>query len=184
MLVVRLFAFLLVFLVQNQVKKEETGLFDLRGKAAMFPPVQAVEGTVIWFFSPECPLCENYTLAIRELQEKYRGSFRFVGICPLEQINANQIEAFLQKYKLKLEVYRDPNKQFTQKLGARVTPEVFIINKKGKTVYSGRIDNWAYAPGKTRQFVSSHELKETLEKLKKNQNLNYSHQPAIGCFIE
>lgn len=168
----------------DTVSKPEPGLLTLSGKPAVFPSINKFNGTVVWFFSPECPLCENYTLTIKELSKKYQGRIQFIGICPIQEIQSKQIEAYLKKYQLEIEVFRDPEKRFTKKMGATVTPEVFVLNQLGKTIYSGRIDNWAYAPGKTRQVTTSFELKETLINLEKDQNQNYSHKPAIGCFIE
>jgi hypothetical protein len=69
-------------------------------------------------------------------------------------------------------------------LAASITPEVFVYDKTSKLVYSGRIDNWAYAPGKTRTVITKNELADVLQKLSEGKNVSFHKTQAVGCFIE
>ena len=78
----------------------------------------------------------------------------------------------------------DENKHLVNALKARITPEVFVFNSHCQLTYSGRIDNWAYAPVKTRPNANIHDLKNQLQQLMHKQNIPYTSKTAIGCFIE
>jgi thiol-disulfide isomerase/thioredoxin len=55
------------------------GLFKLQVKTAgnksfNLSELQKNKASVLFFLSPECPLCQNYSLTINQLQKKYKGS--------------------------------------------------------------------------------------------------------------
>lgn len=141
--------------------------------------------SVIIFLSPECPLCQSYSLNIRQLQQEFsRYHIGFYGIIPDSSFSNAEVNAYRKKYQLLLPLLRDNTHAITSLLKATVTPEAFVLDEEGKILYSGRIDNWAYDLGKKRKLVTRHELKDALTAISKNQPVKISKTKAVGCFIE
>ena len=124
-------------------------LKNTTGKAFKMSEIQSVKASCFFFLSPECPLSQNYSLTINQLREAYNpDSIPFYGVFPGEFYSKKEIVDFTNKYKMsEYEMLLDPEYQLTDKLEATITPEVFVLDNKGNTLYSGAIDNWAFALG-------------------------------------
>jgi thiol-disulfide isomerase/thioredoxin len=178
---------LLVFFVQTfvfaQKKIELIPLYQANGKTSYLKGFQNHKANVLWFFSPECPLCQQYTLTIKNLQKQFGNQVQWIGI-ESGKNSKQSIAFFFKKYGLNMPYLIDKNMHLGKTLKARITPEVFVFNSNCQLTYSGRIDNWAYAPGKTRPNASIHDLRNQLQLLMQKQHIPYTSKTAIGCFIE
>ncbi len=141
--------------------------------------------SVLFFISPECPLCQSYSLTIRQLQQQFENdSVKFYAIIPDSSFSNHTVNEFKKNYLLTLPVWRDDHKQITRILHAKVTPEVFVLNEKAAVLYHGRIDNWAWAVGQKRQVITEHELLDALTAIAQHKKIPVKQTKAIGCFIE
>jgi thiol-disulfide isomerase/thioredoxin len=164
----------------------KTWLQNLNNQPVLFKIQPQDKATVILFLSPECPLCQSYSLTINQLQNKFKNNnIRFVAVVPGNAYTGQNIMAFKHKYKLQqLEWFIDTKLELTRKLKAQITPEVFVINKKNELVYQGRIDNWAYELSKKRAVITEHDLKNVLTQIVNGKAVSFYKTKAIGCFIE
>jgi hypothetical protein len=78
----------------------------------------------------------------------------------------------------------DAKAAFAKQLGATITPEVFVLGKSQETLYSGRIDNWAYELGRKRKVITEHNLLDALNAIDKKQKIKITKTKAVGCYIE
>ncbi len=181
------FLFLFAIAVNNciwaQKKIGLIPLYDTNNKTQFIQVSEKYKATVLWFFSPDCPLCQQYTLELKKLQKQFGKQVNWYAIS-VGKTAPNQLKTFIQTYGLNMVYLTDKHKNLVQELKAKITPEVFVFNSQFKLTYSGRIDNWAYAPGKTRPHTSIHDLAIQLSKLLKDQNIPYTSKTAIGCYIE
>jgi thiol-disulfide isomerase/thioredoxin len=158
---------------------------DSNGNAAPLSEWQHNKTSVVFFISPECPLCQSYSLTIRQLQQQFENdAVKFYAIVPDSLFSNQQVNDFKKTYLLSIPVLRDDRKQLTTLLHAKVTPEVFVLNEKGAVLYNGRIDNWAYAVGQKRQVITEHELLDALTAIQKGETIKIKTTRAVGCFIE
>lgn len=179
----RLLLFGILFGMLNlQAQVKHIQLLTLKDQRAYIPFNTTY--TVLIFLSPECPLCQNYTLTLNTLQEQFSPQVSFIGIVPGNYFTNHIIREFKQSYAVRFEILRDPNKALTRRLGATVTPEVVVLNKLGNVLYQGRIDNWAYEVGRKRKQITQHDLRDVLNALLNNQKITIKRTKAIGCFIE
>jgi len=140
---------------------------------------------VFIFMSPECPLCISYSTVLVELNERFKDSgVLFFTIYPGTFYTVNQIMEFQIEYDFHLNAYLDPTSKFAKLLKATVTPEVFLLSKKGEVVYSGAIDDWAFAPGKKRQITEKKYLENAITQAIAGEIPEPSKTEAIGCYIE
>ncbi len=141
--------------------------------------------TVLTFLAPECPLSENYTKTINDLEQfNSNNNIRFINVFAGKYHSRAAIDSFKIVYGLTQNDIYDETFLLAQTLNATVTPEVFVINNKGELVYSGAIDNWAVDLGQKRQVITEFYLKDVLAAIVNHTAIPYSTTTAIGCFIE
>jgi thiol-disulfide isomerase/thioredoxin len=178
-----LFIHLLILNAPPQLNKID--LLDLNGKKTNIQFSAAQKGTVIYFLSPECPLCQSYSLTIKDIEKQYsKKGFQFIAIIPGKDFSKNEVIEFKNKYNLKaLSFLFDPNLALANYTKASITPEVVVYNSIGQKIYNGRIDNWAYELSKKRTVITENDLRNILQKMDQNQYVKPYQTKAVGCFI-
>ncbi len=141
--------------------------------------------SVYIFMLDECKITQYYTPLLNELNKKYgNDNIEFVGLFPNFSSKKQNIEKFRVEHKIEYELKTDYFKSKSINFDVSVTPEVVVYNENTKKViYKGRIDNAYYSVGRRRRVVTKNELSDVLEKIVKNQHIDYLETEAIGCFI-
>ncbi|MDO9375448.1 MAG: redoxin domain-containing protein [Ferruginibacter sp.] len=135
------------------------------------------------FLSSECPLCQNYALAIRQLKARFNDQVNFYGIFPGNAYTQADIHSFEKKYKTGIGLYLDESKKLTRYLNATVTPQVILLNNNENQVYSGAIDDWVQGLGKKKQRASQHYLQDAIEQSLQSVIVKTARTKAFGCKI-
>ena len=162
-----------------------TRLTTIDQKIFSFDELKKNTASVIVFLLPDCPACESYSLTLNQLQEKFKSyGIRFYGVFPGHYNTVAEMKAFQIRYRINFPLMSDPDKKLVKSLGAKVSPEVFVISNTGKIIYRGRIDDWMYAVGKMKPGVTTHELRDALSAVIQHQPLKIPETKAIGCIIE
>ncbi|MFT3700805.1 MAG: redoxin domain-containing protein [Agriterribacter sp.] len=135
------------------------------------------------FLSPECPLSQNYTLTLNKLYSRYKKEVDIVGVFPGRSYTSTDYSLFRKKYNIQFLLLTDTGKETVKHLGATITPEVFLMDKKRSVLYQGAIDNWAISLGKQRNRVTENYLDDAI-----NDHLNHKwskvkQTKAVGCLI-
>lgn len=163
----------------------QISLLDLKGKKVSLSEIKDHQATVLIFLSPECPLCQSYTLTINKLLKEYGAKgISFIGIVPSKDFTLQSINDYRVTYKSSLKILLDENNELVRFLHASITPEVFLLNRQAKIIYSGRIDNWAYELGKKRKVITDHNLKDAINATLAGKPVPVTKTKAVGCFIE
>ena len=141
--------------------------------------------TAFLFLAPDCPLCINYTLTIKQLRAKFStDSISIVGVFPGDYYTFEEIDSFVQGYELDIPMILDPNLTLTNNFKATVTPEAVVLNRKEEIVYQGAVDNWMYSIGRKRTLITEHYLFDNFHALTKEVDLPWQSNKAVGCLIE
>lgn len=141
--------------------------------------------TVFIFLSPECPLCQNYSVKINQLLQQHRSdSLHFVGVVSGTFYPQEQINRYLVKYDLDLPVLLDPEFKLAKALGAEITPEAFYTAPGGEVLYRGAIDDWAISLGQKRINVQNDYLHDAIVAYQNRSPIDPKKTKAVGCFIE
>jgi len=177
--------FLLFFILSCNPSKDwhEISLKNLIGEKVS---LSNLDGPIVFYFlSPECPLCENYALNIREIYQSFEYyNFRFYGIFPGEYYSKEQIKEYKKVNDLGIEFLLDPKYELTNSLDATTTPEAIVFSKEQELIYQGAIDNWMISLGKKRTVVTEHYLLDALAAVKKNTVPKVVKTKPVGCYIE
>ena len=83
---------------------------------------------VLIFLAPLCPICQNMSFDLRQLEADYAGdNVEFVGVFPNASTTAAQIQSFNDTYSLSMTMMQD-TAGWAKTLGAKWTPEVFVFD--------------------------------------------------------
>ncbi len=172
-------------IVRPDVEAPTGSVVDLEGQSVNLLAAAADTGLVLIFLRTDCPVGNRYAPTISELHVRYaQQRLRFALVYPVGSESAANIRQHLNAYKLDIDAYRDPDRQLVSQVGASITPEAVVFDRKHRMVYRGRIDNRAIAPGKERPGATTHDLRDVLDAVVSGASLEFSTTDAVGCFIE
>ena len=160
----------------------EKGLRDLDGKPVKLSTFDKKLKAIV-FLSPECPLSQNYTLVLNQIQEENKETTDVIGVFPGTSYTPDEYQTFQKKYNIKFPLLTDSAKKLVDALGAKVTPEVFLLDVHDQVIYSGAIDNWIIDLGKKRRQATTHYLSDAIAAAVQIKTVQPVSTKAIGCFI-
>src|SRR4051812_18067583 len=89
--------------------------------------------TVYIFLSESCPICQSYTLRLKELYEKYNEKgVKFVGLFPNYYADPDSVAAFKKTYTIPFDLLIDKTGELAKHFNAGITPQVFIETTEHK----------------------------------------------------
>lgn len=133
------------------------------------------------FLSAECPICQNQVLTLNQLMKKY-PDVQFRGVFTAWD-KQRDIATFQRSFAPAFPLSRDKHHHLAKRLGATVTPEVFLLHNR-RVVYQGAIDNWYYAPGRHRVAPTLHYLEAAIRAVQNGRAVDPAKTEAIGCLME
>lgn len=165
-------------LLNNSLKSDSNIDFN-------FSSIRKNKAAVFIFLSPECPLCQSYTLTINNFQKKYQlQNIPFYCVFSGRLYSQKEIADFKIKYKMQTVFIFDEENIISKQFGANVTPEAFVLSSQGNKIYSGSIDNWAYTVGSKRTIITEFYLRDALDAVIKNTPIKVKYVKAVGCLIQ
>jgi hypothetical protein len=167
---------------------EPTSLKDtmLRGLDGERIPLAASEGgaTALIFYSTECPISNSYSPTLGDLMSQFRGKpLNWVGICMDPDLSDAEVRAHARDFKLTFRIARDRRGAFARKIGAKMTPEAFLMDSRGEVRYHGRIDDQFVARRVRNAAPGGSELKAAIEAVLAGKPVAVAHVAAVGCPI-
>ena len=140
--------------------------------------------TVFIFLSPQCELSKGYVETINYLSNVYASKdLKFYGVVSGKAASTKEIKNFIMESNIAIPLSLDTTSSFAKKLNASITPEVFVVNKKGDVVYKGAIDNWAHSLGQEQRLVTERYLDEVLKSIVSKTKIKIPETTAYGSFI-
>ena len=143
------------------------------------------QGAVFVFLATDCPLSQNYMPTMNGLAQQFAQSgIGFYGIFSQQELPEKTLDDFTTSYSMSFPAIRDAQVKLADFFGATTTPQAFLADSRGRTLYKGAIDNWAPELGQHRTVITEHYLLEALESLRASKPVQIKETPAVGCFIE
>jgi thiol-disulfide isomerase/thioredoxin len=150
-----------------------------------FETLRNNKASVFVFLAPDCPLSQGYNLTLNELHAKFASDgVGFYGVVAGDKYAKKEIDGFITQYRIDLPIVLDTEAHLAKFLGATVTPEVFVVNSEGASVYQGAIDNWSPELGQHRTVITEHYLRDALNGFIQTGRVSVNRTKATGCFIE
>lgn len=100
------------------------------------------DATVFVFWSALCPCVRRYQERVDALAEAFLGrGVRVVGVSSNAGETPEQVRRALDERGARLEVLRDEGGLLAQAVGARTTPTVVLVDRRGVPLFHGWVDN-------------------------------------------
>lgn len=140
----------------------------------------SAKATVAVFLSAHCPCSAGHETALKKLYDDFGAKgFVFVGV----HSNANESVALAREHferaGLPFPVLQDNGAKLADELGALKTPHVFVLDKAGKILFSGGVDD-----SKSGLAVERHYLLSALSRINEGKPADPSEVKTLGCVIE
>jgi hypothetical protein len=142
------------------------------------------QGIAVIFTSNECAFDAQYRDRIKKLNDQYKGTIQFLLINSHVGAEEN-VKAMAQKFSgwgLSVPYLADKDQVAMDCLGAKKSPEVFLLKKNGSTgtvIYKGAIDD---NPLVTTDVDNSY-LKIAIDQFLANKKIEVPNNRAAGCTI-
>jgi peroxiredoxin len=137
------------------------------------------KAVVLMFISTQCPYSNAYNDQMKDLANSFasRGVL-FVGINSNKTEDAAAAVAHAKAHGHTFPIMKDPGNKVADLYDARRTPEVYVVDPKGKLRYHGRITEDHENPS------STPDLKNALESFLAGKPIARTETKAFGCTIK
>jgi peroxiredoxin len=162
-------------------------LRDVRGETHALADHAEAKLVVLAFLGTDCPLVKLYSPELQRLADEFaeRGVV-VLGVNANSHDSLSEIAAHAKSHGIDFPVLKDVGNQFADELGAKRTPEIFVLGPAHdgtrRIVYHGRIDD-RYGVGWARERAQRHDLRIAIEELLAGKPVTVSSTDPIGCFI-
>ena len=138
------------------------------------------QGPVVFvFLSTQCPLAKRYTTRLNRLHETYtKQGVRLFAIFPNSEETDSGIKEYLKSVEFQFAAARDVGGYLTGRLGATMTPQVFLVDQQSVLRYRGAIDDNRYE-----NRVKERHLIAALDAVLANRPIERPAVQALGCTI-
>jgi peroxiredoxin len=141
------------------------------------------KAVVIVFVGNECPISKVYMVTLAEMHQKYSGKgVQFLAVNSNDQDSFADILAQAKERPSPFPVLKDADHRAADALGARRTPEAFLVDSDSVIRYHGRIDD-QYGYTYRRATPSKTELKDAIEELLAGKPTTTKQTDVQGCII-
>ncbi|MFN3192280.1 MAG: redoxin domain-containing protein [Aureliella sp.] len=162
---------------------ETVALENNYGKKVSLADFQNAKVVVLAFLGTECPMAKLYGPTLSRLQDEFKGrDVQFLGISSNKQDSLTELTAYVNRYKLSFPMLKDLGNKVADKLGAKRTPEVFVLDSERNVCYQGRIDD-QYGVGYAREKAQKTELRDAIVELLDGKPVSKPKTNALGCII-
>lgn len=142
---------------------------------------EGTKGAVVFFTSTQCPVAVGYEERVSELAAKFSATVPFLAL------NANSNEdtaaqtAYAKEKGFKFHIAMDEGSKVAKEIGAGCTPEFYLIDKTGKVVFHGPLDNSVDSAQVTEELLAN-----ALDAVTTGKPIPAASQEvqALGCGIK
>jgi peroxiredoxin len=136
--------------------------------------------TVVMFIATQCPVSNAYNTRMAALAKDYTSKgIAFVGVNSNKQEAVEEIKKHAKENSFSFAIVKDDKNKIADLYGARVTPEIFVIDANGVVKYHGRIDEKQDGGD-----VKSPDLRNALDALLAGKAVASPETKAFGCSIK
>lgn len=158
-------------------------LKDTKGRAVALSHFEDKKAVVLVFMGTECPINNYYMPRLVELHKEFADKgVQFLGINSNRQDALPKIIEHAKNFELPFPVLKDETNVIADRLGAKRTPEVFLLDAARKVRYRGRIDD-QYGIDYQRKAPTRRDLAEALLEVLADKRVTVFETPVAGCFI-
>ncbi|MDX1933732.1 MAG: redoxin domain-containing protein [Capsulimonadales bacterium] len=157
---------------------------DLFGKTADVHRFSGRTATVLLFILRDCPIANAYAPEFDRIVNDFsRKKVTFYLVYADSDIPTAELRRHYREYGYHCSALSDSQRTLARRWKAQRTPEAVVIDRAGKVVYQGRIDDRYVDFGKARHLPSRRDLRLVLDALTENRPVAPTTTSVIGCSI-
>jgi thiol-disulfide isomerase/thioredoxin len=135
---------------------------------------------VVEMCSLNCPFSRGADPHLVELSKKYADQAVFIGIDSNKSTTVEDIKKYTEEKGKAYPVLKDEDNKYADAIGAKVTPEVYVVDKEGKLVYHGAFDDRANPEEKGKNAYVDNAIATTLA----GKTVEPNEVKSWGCSIK
>jgi hypothetical protein len=129
-------------------------------------------------------MSNSYLQPLMEIAHDFESrGLHIVLVNPSIHATRDQITRHAHEYGIRLPVLHDPELKLADLLGARITPETFLIDARWVLRYRGRVDDQYVTRLKRRQQRSRNDVRQAIEELLDGKPISVPSTEPLGCPI-
>jgi len=142
------------------------------------------KAVAVIFIATRCPYSNAFNHVMAKLAKEYASKgVAVVGINPNKTEPASEVAEHARTHNLGFPVLKDEGNVIADRLGASVTPEVFLLDSSWTLRYHGALGNSANPTTKAEE-ASDREVRPALEAVLSGQPVARPETKAFGCTIK
>lgn len=155
-------------------------------KPVVLREVAGEKATVLIFAGTHCPISNKYVPQLLALKNAYGAKgVRFVPVYSNAGTTQQEAQQHVGEYFKEANGVWDNNQALADLVGAKLTPEVAVLDSSFVLRYKGRIDNRYVEKAMPRTTgATRNDLKNALDAVLAGKGINNPTTPAVGCLIE
>jgi len=143
-----------------------------------------VKAAVLFFVTNNCPITNNYAPEINRIVADYEGrKIAFYAVYTDQTLSIPAIRKHARDFGIHMPLIADTKHDLVHKVGATVTPEAAVLDRDGKVIYLGRIDDLYADFGKRRPAPTQRYLRQALDAVLSGKPVAIPSVDPIGCYI-
>jgi peroxiredoxin len=153
------------------------------GKKHSLQDYKDAEAVVLVFTCNHCPVAVACEDRLIELQRDYKGKNVQVVAINVNNDEADRMDKMIERAAQKgfnFPYLYDPSQKVAKDYGARVTPDVVLLDKNRNVVYTGLIDDQPLEPGNVKKTY----LRDAIDAVLAGKTPPVSETKAQGCGIK
>lgn len=171
----------------NAPVRLDFSLLDTAGAAHSLRVNPERAALVLVFLSTECPIANGYIPELNRQATRLQAAksqVDFFGVISDRSTTRAAAAKHAAGFKIEFPVLFDPSGELTAALRPSHTPEAFVINRSGRLIYRGRIDDLYADLGKKRAAATEHDLADAINAVLAGQPVARPETTPIGCLFE
>jgi len=158
---------------------------DLDGKLHRLGHGRNEAVVAVVFLSTECPISNGYVPVLNQLVRRFsRQKVEFYGVIAESTVTRAAAVAHRKKYEPRFPMLFDASAALRQALRPTHFPQAFVLDRDGRTVYSGLIDDQYAEIGKKRIVVRQRYLSNAVAAAAGGRTIRVASTKPIGCLAE
>ncbi len=165
-------------------KMADFSLRDVSGKPHSLYEFKGKKAVAVIFIATRCPYSNAFNQVMANLAREYaeRG-VAFVGINANKTEPVAEVAGHARTHGLGFLVLKDEGNVIANRLGASVTPEVFLLDSEWTLRYHGALGN-SHQPTTKPEEATDSEVRPALEAVLSGQTVSQAETKAFGCTIK
>ena len=165
-------------------KMADFTLPDVNGKPHRLYDFEGKKAVAVIFIATRCPYSNAFNHVMASLAHEYESrGVAFIGINANKTEPVAEVAEHARAHGLDFLILKDEGNQIADRLGASVTPEVFLLDSTWTLRYHGALGN-SHQPSTNPEKTNADEVRPALEDVLSGKPAEVTETKAFGCSIK